>query len=268
MQNFKLSTLLLAILLTTFACEDSSKETGDQAPMVPPASTMEMSLDHFEANNNGGRTAEGYVNIGNAWTNIAVWNSILGAHLIIPVAAFKAAASQEAVFDEENIQWTWTYVFNADGTSHTALLTAKFAAAGVQWDMYISKSGAYENVHWFTGTSNLQGTAGEWHLNYQPEDPQPFIDIAWSRESDNSAATIKYTNAIPEGEHNGSYIEYGFENELDLNAYYNIYLSKEEAEVQIKWNTTSKEGRIQNASYFGNDDFHCWNSLGQDVDCE
>lgn len=265
MKHLKLSILFLAVVLLNFSCEEE-KASPDQNPAVPPASTMEIDFENFSTAPEGKRVAASYRNAITANINVSVWNTILGAHLIIPVAALKYAGQQTPVFDEENSQWTWSYEFEADGATHSAMLTAGFSTDGIQWNMYISKSEAYQNVLWFTGTSNITGTEGNWKINYLPENPTPFIEIDWSRESDNTAAEIKYTNVIPEDEYNGSYVEYGIDKSLALDVFYNVYLSKDDVSVEIQLNSQTNEGRIKSVHNLG-EGFHCWNSAWEDVEC-
>ena len=63
----------------------------------------------------------------------------------------------------------------------------------------------------------------------------------------------------------GSYISYGIVDNADYNAFYNVFGAEDQ--VTIEYNTETKEGRVKARGHFGDDDWHCWNELFQDVDC-
>jgi hypothetical protein len=152
------------------------------------------------------------------------------------------------------------------GINHSAELHALAVNGDIQWDMYVTKDGFYENFNWFSGTSNLVGTAGTWTLNNSPNDSQPLLEIEWTRTEETDTGNIRYTNIIPGDPENGAYIYYGT-TDGDLDAFYDIYSANENRMINVEWNRTTRQGRVKDANHFGDDQWRCWNTEQKDTDC-
>ncbi len=46
-----------------------------------------------------------------------------------------------------------------------------------------------------------------------------------------------------------------------------IPCTRSKHEVNIKYNTETKAGRVKAPAYFEDSDWHCWNEQFQDTDC-
>ncbi len=83
-------------------------------------------------------------------------------------------------------------------------------------------------------------------------------------------STVRYTyirNGDPLKE---SYIEYGRQTSGPYNAYYeiNYYNGAQFADVEVKWNTGTKIGRVRAPLAFPTSDWYCWDSNFNNVECE
>jgi len=87
-----------------------------------------------------------------------------------------------------------------------------------------------------------------------------FSRIDWTK-SGTSIATIKYTY-LKSGSSNGAYIEYGLTSS-SFNAYFTIHYFNTTlgrfSDVNIEWNTSSKDGRIKSSDYLDGL-WQCWDS--------
>ncbi|MFQ5769846.1 MAG: hypothetical protein ACE5HX_04885 [bacterium] len=271
------------VTLTALVCLTNGCRLNDSAgpterntpPEIPPANTLVMDFSDFIATNQASysQTNSGHIeqllsrdNWGWAATNVMVWNTLLTITFITPVAAFVESFKHEPVQQPDD-SWIWTYNFNVFGVIHTAELHAKTIPAGIRWDMYISKENDYSNYHWFFGESNLVTTEGTWTLNSSVA-ATPFIFIEWHRNPKDSTSDIKYTNVIPDAAENGGYIFYGTSTDAMYDAFYDIYNKGKDNHSTIKWNRTTKAGQIKDALHFGDNDWHCWNTLLEDIDCQ
>ena len=86
-------------------------------------------------------------------------------------------------------------------------------------------------------------------------------------QGDNSGS-IKYTNIVPNGEENGGYIFFELTSDEDYNAYCEIYKKSQNNTITVKWNRDSKEGRVKDPAHFGDEEWHCWDTNFEDIDCE
>ena len=268
----RLIGLGLAITVLATACDDATAPDGE-APDIPPATSFVIDFTDFL--NPALAAAPVYqaeAAAGTNWTRAAVvagvWNLIITGTLAPPVAAFIASFSQTAVWDEDASAWTWSYGFSALGIQHSARLEARLIANGVQWDMYITREGSFEDFHWYTGVSDASGTSGTWSLNRTPEDPTAFIDIEWNRAASGDTYDITYTNVVAGAAENGSYITYGVTDETPYDAFYNLFGAQGNNLTEIQWNRMTKEGRTRDPAHFEDSDWRCWDADLNNATCQ
>jgi len=258
----RITYLGLFVALFATACDETTAPEGDP-PEIPPQTSLVMDFSDFL---NPAMAMSSDVPMAPAagayWNRsavvVGVWNLIITGTLAPPVAAFIAAATQQAEWDEELGAWTWSYNFSAIGVQHSARLEARLITDAVQWDMYISRDGAFEDFHWYTGESHVSGLSGFWTLNRDPDDPSEFIDIDWSRSSSGDTYEITYTNIVAGAAENGSYITYGVTGDAPYDAFYDLYGSQGGNLTEIEWDRTTKEGRTKDPAHFEDDDWRCW----------
>jgi hypothetical protein len=211
-----------------------------------------------------------------ASTVAGVWNLILGVNLVVPVASFKVAVDQTPVY-LDNKKWQWNYNFNVVGATYKARLTGELRTSDVKWEMYISKEGvgAFSELLWYQGTSDLDAKNGQWILNNSVAFPEPTLQIDW-KVTGEDVGYIKYTyirdlkdDRTPDL-FKTSFIEYGLTT-ASLNAFYNVHQNTGTAnsfnDTSIEWSTTDHNGHVKASYYFSDLLWHCWNGVGDNVDC-
>jgi len=168
--------------------------------------------------------------------------------------------------DEAHFEDSWQWAYSVD--TYTARLVAtrisneKFTA-----EMFISKTGAgaYEDFKWFEGTVRYDHTHANWKMYESPVNNVQWLDIEWTKDWEADTSQITYTNVKAGAKEFGSYITYGITDDADYNAFYT--LSSLASEVNIKYNTLTKEGRVKAPVYFEDSEWHCWNEQFQDTEC-
>lgn len=259
---------ILAVSLGVSVIFSSCKKDDDigEPPELPPMTSMSNDLEGYKEEDSQRIAANGdttYVNAVSAGVTVAFWNTVLVLNLATPVAAFEEAFNHEPEYDEEVEAWVWAYDFGWFNLNK-AELQAKVNGDQVNWSMYITLSGQSEFL-WYTGTSDFDGMGGTWSLNKSVDDPQEYIDIVWSRTSD-EVSDITYTYTYPDAAE-GSYIQYGQQTgEYDI--FYDVYLAETSNSVEIESNRETKEGHIKSEVYFNDTDWYCWNSSYMDIDCD
>ena len=190
--------------------------------------------------------------------------------LAVPVYSFSKVAEQKPVYLEEKT-WQWSATITLLSTTYQARLTGQIAETNVIWKMYITKegTGGYSDFLWLEGTSELDGTAGQWKLYESPANPVEIVKIDWTAVS-GTAASVKYTFTKTGNTFAGSNIEYGV-TQNSLNAYYSIYYYNSTAEdffdMDVEWSSTLKNGRVKCPKVFGDTEWHCWDSNYLNADC-
>lgn len=258
--------LFFAVIFSVsiFGCQ---KENDEPAPELPPQGSFVMDFSDFSNPDDTltGRSIQSYQNWGHSYVNVAVWSTIIKVGMAIPVAAFFESFNHEAVFHPNENNWTWSYNFTAGGIVHEAEITAYFVSDTVNWEMRISKEGAYTDFLWYTGKNSFDRSGGYWILNENPNNPNELLKIDWVYEGD-GIGDLRYTNIKPNGPENGGYINYGtLSGEFDR--FFNIYNKGQDNLTEIEWNHLNATGHVKDPAKFLDEDWHCWDSSLQDIDC-
>lgn len=254
--------LIGLVFLTNIFTSCKKDEKGGTPLSLPPQGSLVMDFKDFSQGGTDKSTNSEHDNKNWAVLNTSVWNFILASTLVIPVESFKEAFKHDPT-EQPDGSWLWKYDITHSNNTYNAQLNGKLSGGNVKWEMRITKLGNYSEFLWFEGTSKADNTEGSWTLYKNPFDPVMFLDIVWHKTSE-SNADIKYTNVIPNDSANGSYIHYGITTNQPYNAYYDIYDIVNGNLLDINWNTITKEGRVKDSIYFGDSNFHYWNSDGND----
>lgn len=264
---------LFAVLIFVSCDNDDSLKT---APEIPPVGTMVV--DFGKLGSDATKSAEfEKTNWFFSAATVGVWNLIIGTTFAVPVAAFHLAVEQQPVLIKD-LTWQWEYPFEAFASQFKARLVGKLESAKkIKWEMYISKTGIdpFEEFLWFEGTSNTNGQDGQWILYHSPKSKVKTVQIDWKKEKE-KVGEITYTYVREKDEKGnldtfmGSTLTYGLQ-EGERNAYVNVNTydsgSKEMVETEIEWNHTQYDGRVKAKHFFNDSNWHCWDKLGNNVDC-
>jgi len=245
--------VMVAVLLSISGCK---KEETIAEPTLPDQSSMQMNFNDFSGSQKsllGNRYRAVFI--------VGTWSTITAATMAIPVAAFTEAFKHTPAKVSDGT-WEWTYGVQ---NTYSVRLQAISDGTDVKWTMFVSY-GAVKDYVWYTGKSKVDNSAGEWHLNYGPDQNKPFLDITWTRDASDKFVSVKYVIATPNDRETGSYIEYGKLTTGLYNRFYTIYGKAENRMLAVEWNNGSKIGRIKDSSY-ENGGWFCWNEQGMDGTC-
>ncbi len=267
LKRFTSSLLILSLLaFVPMSCSEDDEDPG-AAPEIPPLESMAMDFSDFNNGSTAGRIEEAKTNWGVAAVNVAVWNTILTLNLALPVASFGNAITQEPSFDFDRRLWVWTYDYNFVGRTYSSELTASVSTSTVVWEMNMSEENGFQDVTWFTGEMAIDGSSGYWLLNYDAEDPSPKLRVDWEKTGED-IGVITYTNVIEGDANEGGYITYERTDNADFDTKYDISLPTRTSDINIEWNRSTGNGRIMDAVFFQDEEWHCWDDTFEDADCE
>lgn len=243
------------------------KKDDEPAPQLPPESSFVMNFNNFSSADDtlAQRNLTSYRNWGHAYGTVAVWNTIITVGLAVPVASFLESFNHEAVYHPDESNWTWSYNVTAAGQVYEAELTAYMEGNSVVWEMRVTKGNEFSDFLWYTGTSDINGDDGYWILMNKPSDPRPLLRIDWYQDL-GGAASIRYTNVVPDGPENGGYILYGTSDGA-FDRYYNIFNKGQDNMTLIEWNHTNLNGNIKDPAFYEDYEVHCWGTNLQDIVC-
>lgn len=266
----KLTALVLLTILSAGLFTSCKKDKGDP-PVLPPRESMVIDFSNFNAPSKSGDASEYQKGTNNSnWlfaaTVATFWNGVVAVTLAVPVYAFKQSIDQDPVY-VDNKTWQWVYNTTISGISYKARLTGKIRTSDVQWKMYITRSGdnGYTDFLWFEGTSQIDGSAGQWTLYESNESPVAILQIDWTK-SGTDINTIKYT-VVKENAYKDSYIEYGPAADTYDSQYTVHYFNGEKvSDVTIKWNKVTHDGTVQSSDY-NQGVSGCWDTNKVNIIC-
>ncbi len=278
----KLFFLAALFLVVSFmqSCEKDTVENPDDliVPTLPPQETFIMPFTGYEDLDTTGFTSPqseleerggptSFRNWFYAGSNVFVWNVVLGVSMAVPVASFREAFNHTPTYDG-NGAFVWSYDYTLAGATYIAALSGRFVNNNqdVEWVMNISKVGGFANVEWYRGVVARDHSGGTWTLNHRPENPEPLITIDYDKNVATGVFSIRYTNIIPGNPDNGDYIIYTTEAGDEFNRSYDFFRGDDDF-LEIEWKAPTNEGRVRNPKQYGDNDWHCWNTELQDIDC-
>ncbi len=269
----KLLALTLLLVLTASILSTCKKDNG-KAPVLPPLESLTIDFTNFATLKKSANTIADTKGTNNSnWefaaTVAGIWKGILTTTLAVPVSAFKLAIDQDPVF-LSNKTWQWSYSVSAVGITYKARLTGQLSGTDVLWKMYVTRegTGGFTEFVWFSGTSKVDGSGGQWILNESAAVPEAFLQIDWTK-TDATVGSVKYTFVKNNDAHKGGYIEYGLTSGA-LNAFYNIHYFNEVkfSDVNVEWNTTTFNGRVKSLDYLTPPGtWFCWDSNKVNTTC-
>lgn len=268
----KVFSLIMLFALAVVLFTSCKKDKGEP-PVLPPEGSMVIDFSNFATPAKSALYVDGSKGTVNSNWEFAsfvasVWNVYLGTSLAVPVASFKAAVDKSPVWIKEKT-WQWSFTVNVGSASYKARLTGEIGSSEVIWKMYLSKdgTGSFPEFIWYEGSSEPDGSSGQWILKQSAAVQENFMQIDWEKTG-NALGQIKYTY-IKGDDFKNSYIQYGL-GSGNYNAFYNVhyYNGVKFSDVQIEWNTTTKNGRVKSVDYLGDANWYCWDSNRINTTCQ
>lgn len=276
----KIFSLLVLMVLIASLITGCKKRKGNP-PALPPEESMTIDFSNFQST--GKSASVGFTkgvedsNWSFVVTQAIIWQSVINTVLAVPVAAFKYALSQTPTFVDTNT-WQWSFNVSALSTTFKARLVGQIRSTDVLWQMFITKegTGAFAEFQWFQGTSKLDGTGGQWILNYSSDFKEPLLQIDWTRTGANiGTVTFTYVRTLNNSRNadplKGSYITYG-KTTGTYNSYYTLhyYDGTGFSDANVEWNSTSKIGHVKCPAFFmdsASPQWHCWDANYANTTC-
>jgi len=259
-RKYSLLIAVFAFTLTIAACDDSD-DSSSVPPEVPPASSLDINFEGLE--DGSANKAKPGTNFNTAVISSVTIKAILQSSVAIPRALLDAAQNQAPDQISEN-EWEWSYSAGANGNSFEVRLTAEVTPELVNWNFFVSADAngvTIQDALLFSGTSNLDGSEGEWNtFNFITNDL--LSTVSWQvSELDTSIVLEAFEGGStdPIG-----VIEYTFDGTVKTIVFTNNSTGEE---ITISWNIETGEGFII-APNFNNGEKSCWGQPGfENVPC-
>lgn len=269
MQNrTSLQTLagILCMLFLFISCKDNTSSVPDEPPQLPPARSMEMEFSTFQNKQDTGNKVQTTENISRAVVTAVIMKTVVDINLAIPRALLAAAVNAEAELNADE-EWEWSYSKTGGENMYSVrLVAARESDDAVNWEFYVTSSElALDNVLFFSGTTNIDGTEGTWiYYNLQGSEPQQEVSrVDWSINGEDDVQ-LRLEITSDRDDHLGDYIDYTFDGTYKTAIYYD---ASDDATTEIQLTVDTNVGYIVAPDY-NEGQQSCWDSEFQDIACE
>jgi hypothetical protein len=247
MKHIKFYCFFFIVVLYVVSFSGCKKTESSNQPALPPAASMEMDgLASFASQKKSAPAICDSSNFLIAYDFVKTWKTTVDLLFVTPVAIYKEALKNNAVFKDS--LWTWTYIVEAaSNLEFKAILTGYIEGdTSVFWTMRVSSIGTittdYNNFKWFEGRSGLKHNGGWW--KFYDRSNKPKLMVEWENTGE-SSRWIKYTNVSDCEIDKGNYIKYGVTGDPVYNSYFSLYEWGDYPKIiTIEWNKATYEGRI------------------------
>lgn len=254
----KTRVITVAAMLSLVLVIGSCSKDNENAPPLPPESSMKFETAHFSD------ASKSSFHFGVAAFQVGLWNAIINVGMAVPVASFSYAIANDVPENVADNKWLWSYTFNADGKNFTANLYGTLNGDVVEWEMYISLDGVYNDFLWYRGQSRTDRTSGYWVLKKSPLENVDLLRIDWLYSPELNTGDVKYLNVEENGPENGGYVAYGNNATGTFSVFYDIYNKGKNELTEIEFDPKTTKGRI---NYPAEDKWYCWDENQQDAVC-
>ncbi|MFQ5628488.1 MAG: hypothetical protein ACE5I1_06990 [bacterium] len=267
-----LSIAIILAHLSLIGCENNPSEPENaQQPELPPLSSMKIDLNLFNGTANAAKAADVNTpgaNFNNAALRVLLINATVTLVVVVPVATFAAAVSQQPKLEADG-KWHWVFNVTNNGKNYQADLagTLDLINAESVWEMRITAPNndpALNDFLWYKGRAKLDNTSGEWHVydHLQPNDGIETLQINWSHPSE-TEATLEFTIVKPAIPENGDVLTYHVK---DNDRSIKLFDNSKNATIEIFWDAITGAGYLIDPNYKSGEK-SCWDALKNDTTC-
>lgn len=279
MKSFRILSALTMVILLGLIVVNCAKDS-EIPPTLPPVESWSIDFSNFDSEPKSADitiSPAGSALLSNWGFSALVagyFRTVMAVTLAVPVYSFQQAIHEPAQYQGDKT-WEWSYTTTSMNNTYKARLTGQIRKDDVLWEMYLSQegTGGFPEFRWFYGTSNLEVTQGQWILNQSYQYQEPVLQIDWKRTG-TETGTVKYTYIRELNDTRlsdplkNSYIEYG-KITGNYDSYYNIHYFNgiSFSDVNVEWNSVTKNGRVKCQAYFLDNQWHCWNNNLLNITC-
>ena len=266
---------LLGLSLAFHSCTKDDSQIPPEnlsAPTIPSAELFAIPVESF-GNFTDGEIATTRNNKSNwihAGVNVLVWNTVVFVNTAIPIAAFGHSFNFESEY-VGNLTWQWEYEYEtlpAQGSKkYDVTLTGQYIGNNEQvaWKMTVQEEGTSTDFVWYEGIVNTDHTGGTFTVFRNPESPESYVRLAFTRDLTTSDVSVTFTNIIPNAPGNGDYIYWQTETGSEYDRHYDV--STDGNLLEIEANHLNKNGRVKDVKHFGDENWRCWDTAQKNIDC-
>lgn len=266
----KLVLLVIAALFISLGCDKNPNDPEEPvAPTLPPAQSMQLDMSAFGTPQSLGKTADplSQTNFNNAVIRVAIVNTVVAAHLVVPTTIFAAAISEKPVLGTDG-KFHWIYQITWGLTTFEADLAGWIdpTKLKINWEMYVTNplhQPTLDKFLWYDGWASLENQNGQWTF-YNPDKPsekEQVIKIDWAHKSETDAS-LAFENVWNSHEEKGDILEYLVKDDDRTMAFFD---KSENTDWTIYWHAVTSAGYLHVPDYNDGEPAH-WDENHNDID--
>ena len=256
--------LISIVILSAGLVTGCKKDKGDP-PLLPPFASMVIDFSNFTSQKKSAESVTGIKGTeSSTWEFAAgvagVWNTLISSSITVPLAAYSAAAGNNPAYVSDKL-WQWSYSFSSGQDSYSAKLQGNITTNSVTWKLMITKegTGGYNDFAWIEGTSQTDGSGGQWNFKESPQSDIALFQTDWTKSGD-QVISVKYTYEKNDDSKN-SYINFLTQTTSNFDLSYNIHFSNGlYSDADIEWNIATRDGRLKCLDYLQDENWYCWDT--------
>lgn len=255
--------IISVIVLIAFSCK--KKEDNGKAPTIPPASSFLMDFSKLSEPNTPDTIDTSSINYNYAVQKVALWNSLINDTLGVQLHALLESYSHSPKYLSDG-WWSWKSKMNYNQRNYNVDLRGKTTDDKNYWEAYIAMENGFDSFKWFEGECDYYSNAGSWFIKDNIYNKKVILQIDWTNDYYGNA-DIKYTKISDSDSLKGSYIHYIRNRSIGYNSHYKILEVIPNNYSEILLNRNTSEGKIKDSLFFPDYNYHCWDSLKLDMNC-
>jgi hypothetical protein len=248
-KSLNLCLVLVASLLVLRCNTNTAPEEHalGAPPKLPSAASMSIPTLQDMGAAKESAAAGTSINVCIAFAANLFWTGVVAVALSGPVALFEAAVHTDPVPlpDSSGYQWVLSH------GGFNALLTAQDKNGSWDWTMTVMSGNNMSNFTWFTGTSNQDGSQGNWTF-YRHSDWEPVHSFAYAITD--STQDVKVMIIDKDAETYGSFLHWNIDKHIKSLEGYN---AQDKSSSLILYNSVSGAGKIEDRK---NGNSYCWDT--------
>ena len=254
----KFVIILISILIYAISgCKPKEKV----APVFPPENNISIDFSYFIS------PPESTGNYAHAFQTSVYWAHLLTDSLTLYKNMLNTISDKKFSYQDENT-WMINSVLNSGTDKYDINYFEIVNADTVETKMFFTLDSTYTDLLLFDGYFFSDSTTGYRQIN-KPDTSNTylkFLKIDWNIISENEKE-IQFTNILTDNSKNGSFIFYKDSVDSQYNVYLDFFDKATDNHSFIEYNKTSFSGRIKDEQYYGDTDWHCWDTERLDTNC-
>jgi hypothetical protein len=261
----------LLLLFSAMSCDKAPVESERPLqPLLPPAQSMKINLSNFgllQSTLTKPVFPTTQNNYNNAVMRVAIVNTVVAVHMIIPSAIFAAALAEKPILGQDG-KFHWIFQTKAGVTTFEADLAGWIVHSEqkVYWEMYVTNPlmvPSLDKFIWYDGWSGIENKQGQW-VFYNPQKPdegETQLQIDWYYNNENDAQ-LTFKNMWESSSDAGDELDYVVaDNNRSMDF---LDVSKNET-WQIFWDAETTAGYLHVPGYNSGEPAY-WDENHQDIE--